>query len=119
MITNSGLNLTRDLLNGDAVNAPSHIAIGTGTTSPLATDTALEAEVLRKAISAKSKPSTGQVLFEIEVGTTEANGYDLTEVGLFNDSTAGTMVSRVVHPAISKTSDFSLKYQIIIVTERP
>ena len=119
MITNSGLNLTRDLLNGDTVNTPSHIAIGTGTTSPKATDTALETEVLRKAISAKSKPATGQVLFEITVGTTEANGYNLTEVGLFNSSSGGTMVSRVVHPAINKTSDFSLKYQIIIITERP
>jgi len=119
LIVNAGLNLDRNWLYGDSVNPPSHIAIGTGTNQVLATQTALENEVLRKAISGKSKPATGQVLFEVEIGTNEANGYALTEVGLFNDATAGDMISRVVHPAINKTSDFSLKYQIIIKNRRP
>jgi len=119
MIVNAGLNLDRDWIHGDTVNPPDYIAIGIGTTEALATDTALENEILRKQVSYKNKPSDGQTLHEIELTTAEANGYTITEIGEFNDATAGTMWCRITGFSIPKTSEFSLKIQIITVCERP
>ena len=59
MITNAGLNLLRNWMYGDSVNALSHIAVGTGGAAPQATDTTLETEVVRKVFGALSKGSVG------------------------------------------------------------
>jgi len=119
VIVNAGLNLDRDWIHGDTVNPPDYIAIGTGTTGVTAEQTALENEILRKQVSYKSKPGNGQTLHEIEILTTEANGQTITEIGEFNDATAGTMWCRITGFSIPKTSEFSLKIQIITVCERP
>lgn len=117
MILDAFLTLLRDAIYGDSVTYPSHIAIGTGTTAPTASDTALETEVFpdganRSAISSLTKPSSKVVRLQMLVGAGEANGDDLTEVGVVNAATSGTFMNRVVHTAISKDASFELKYQI-------
>lgn len=117
MIVDTFLNLLRDAIYGDAVTAPTHIAIGTGTTAALASDTALETEMYpdganRSAISSKTKPTSKKVRLQMLVGSGEANGSDLTEMGALNAATGGTLTNRIVHTAISKDASFELKYQV-------
>lgn len=118
MITNAGLNLLRNWIYGDSVNAITHMGVGTGTAAPQATDTTLEAEVLRKTFSTKAKGSDGVANYEMELLTTEGNGNDLTEVGILNAAAAGDLLNRITHAAIPKTSSFELKYEIEITDRR-
>lgn len=117
MIVDAFLNLLRDAIYGDSVTYPTHIAIGTGTTAAAAGDTALETEVYpdganRSAISSRTKPAAKKVRFQMLVGVGEANGEDITEVGVLNAATGGTLMNHVIHNVISKTAAFELRYQI-------
>lgn len=121
MIVDAWLNAIRDVLYGDSVTMPTHIAIGTGTTAAAAGDTTLGTEILpdglnRSAISSRTKPASKQVRIQMLVGAGEANGHNLTEVGALNAATGGTLVNLIVHPVIPKTGAFELKYQILITT---
>lgn len=118
IVPNDGLDLIRDWLAGDTVDDPTHIAVGTGTATPLVTDTALVTEVLREVFSQVSKGTTGKVTFEMTLATTEANGNTLTEVGIFNAASAGDLLARVVFPGIAKTSSFELKIEVEITIQR-
>lgn len=88
-----------------------HFAVGTGTTADSSSDTALEEEVFRDVIDA-AQTSTSSVLFRCYLGTTEANGYALTEFGGFDSATGGTMLFRKVFPAINKTSDMDIWFEL-------
>jgi len=81
-----------------------YIAIGTGTTAEAATDTAMEVELKRKAATVTSVTSNitndtarFEATFSSDDGLTGTSA--VTEYGLFNDPTAGTMLSRVVQSA--------------------
>lgn len=120
MIVDTGLNAVRDHIFGDSISAPSHIAIGTGTTSPLASDTTLETEIYpdgsnRNTITSRTKPSAKKVRLQTIIAAGEANGMVLTEVGALNAATGGALTNRVVLPTgISKNASFELKVQILI-----
>lgn len=85
-----------------AISAPnvadlnlSHFATGTGTTTPMKSDTALETEYFRKAISVKSFGSTSFVCKTI-LGPTESN-ITIREIGIFANGSmtpgSGTLIS--------------------------
>ena len=112
MITNSGLNLIRSFLTGGAPSAPSHMAVGTGTTGVVAGDTALETEVERNAQAGKVKTDNGVHEYVMSLASTDANGSSLSEVGVFNAAASGTMLLRQTHVPYSKTASFSVKYVI-------
>lgn len=103
-VVDVGLNLMRDLLGGGA-KPPSHIAVGTDNTAPVAGDTILGTEVFRNLIT-RRVPSTAKITFQLFLATGDANGNTLVEAGLFNKAgtDAGTMLSRVTYAAITKTS---------------
>jgi hypothetical protein len=112
MIVNSGLNLMRSFLNGEAPDPPSHMAIGTGTISANGADTTLGTEVLRKAITKNLAATNGVIEYSINVLSTEANGNALSEVGVLNAALSGDLLLRKVHLPYSKTSAFGVKYTI-------
>jgi hypothetical protein len=109
LIVNSGLNQIRDFLNGDSPDPPSHLAVGTGTTAANASDTTLETEVLRKAVEKEEKATAGVIEYSVNIDSTEANGNNLSEIGIFNASSGGVMSIRRTHLAYQKTSSFGVK----------
>ena len=112
MIVNTGLNLMRDFLAGDAPTPPSHFAVGTSETDVVAGDTTLGAEVERKVVTTKTISGNGILEYVGELLSTEANGNDLAEVGVLNAATAGDLLLRTTHTPYSKTADFSVKYVV-------
>lgn len=82
----------------------SHIGIGTGTSSSTAGMTALQTEVGTRSTvttSVTANTITYTAVFGIgNPGTTQ----NLTEAGIFNASTAGTMLARVTFPSVSKAT---------------
>lgn len=77
-----------------------YFAFGTGTTAPAVTDTALETEIFRKAITQVTNPAPGVVQTIVSLNTSEAN-FTIREIGVFAGSDAtgtpgsGLLVSRV------------------------
>ncbi|MEM3859718.1 MAG: hypothetical protein QW478_10000 [Candidatus Micrarchaeaceae archaeon] len=114
LVVNAGLALRAALL-GDvsspvALNA---IAVGTGTTTPAATDTALGNEVARVA-STNSVVTTNVTNDTLEmVGSiTFSASYAISEVGTFNSTTAksGTMYSHDLTGPYNVTSGTTLQF---------
>ncbi len=109
LITTAGRNLVRDLINNDAPTGLTHIAIGTGTTPAAAGDTALQTEIHRNTYTQRTE-SIGLLQLQYYLGTSSLNGNTLTEAGLLNAASAGTLFARVVYPGIAKTSSIALTY---------
>lgn len=88
---------------GTAANVMSHMAIGSGTTAPAAGDTTLQTELGRVALSALTVAAavvTQSATFPAGTGTGA-----VTEAGVFNASSAGTMQCRTVFPVVNKGVD--------------
>lgn len=101
---------TRDSIKESSLSVfddVTHIAIGTGTTTPLPADTVLGSEVERNAfdeVKVKNS-SSGTYDFTSTFGLTEANGSTLAETGLFTASSGGTMrLRKLLTNTIAKTS---------------
>jgi len=106
MITDKGLDWGPKRWFSDGVNKMLYGAAGTGTNTPLPTDTALQTEKVRKTLTVITYPSAGKVHCEFVVDWTEMNNETITEVGIFDDPQAGTLLLRkLLDPPINKTSD--------------
>ena len=114
MIVDAGLNLIRDWIAWVSVVAPSHGAIGTGTGAVLAGNTTLGTEVFRDTLYSKSRPTSKQVRFITQITSTEGNGSTVTEHGILNAASVGTLLCRHVHTGIVKVNTFELRYQVLI-----
>jgi len=112
MIVDAWNTVMRNILYGDSDPVPTHIAMGTGTTTPTAGDTALENELFRKAIDARTKPGTSKVMMQGTLSSAEGNGTTFTKVGAFNAASGPTMVNHQSHTGILKADTFELRYQI-------
>lgn len=76
------------------------MAIGTGSVAPVVGDTALGAELARVAVSAAS--STGNVATFSATFPAGTGTGAITEAGIFNASSSGTMLSRVTFSVVNK-----------------
>lgn len=84
----------------------SHMAVGTNTVVPVSTDTTLNQEVARVALT--SATSTGNVITYVATFPAGTGTGALTEAGIFNASTAGTMVARTVFAVVNKGTNDSI-----------
>lgn len=118
MILDVFLNALRDADYGDSFTAPTHMAVGTGTTAPTASDTALETEIFpdgsnRSAISSRTKSASKKVRVQMLILAGEANGSNISEVGCSNAATSGTFKNRaIISPVIAKDASYELKIQV-------
>lgn len=109
LITTNGKNGIADqLLAAPSIGKETHMGIGTGTVAPTAADTALGTEVgTRQAFTTKTRSNnivTHVGTFGAGVGTGA-----ITEAGIFNAATVGTMFSRITFSAINKGASDTLE----------
>ena len=116
MILDGWLTVVRDAMYGDAITAPTHVAIGTGTTAVTGADTTLETEVLRDACT-NGKVGTDKVSYTKTWATTDGNGNSFTEAGAINAASAGTLANRKIFPEFAKTASYELRVSIYIKNE--
>jgi hypothetical protein len=83
------------------------IAVGTGTTAAASTQTALVTEIKRNASAYAHTAGTKVFTFTASYAAGDATGA-LTEAGVFNAASGGTMFDRVVFPVVNKGADDSL-----------
>jgi hypothetical protein len=79
-----------------------HMAIGTGTGTPAAADTALGAEVGRVSL-AGSTVSTNTITYTATFPAGTGTGA-ITEAGVLNASSSGTMLCRTTFPVVNKAA---------------
>lgn len=113
LVVTTGRNHIADQLSDQTEAAMSHMAIGEGTTTQILADTALESEVSRKALTSKTQGSgsdANKVVYVADWAAGEGTGA-ITEAGLFNSATAGTMLTRTTFAAKNKDVGDSLSIQ--------
>lgn len=100
------------LLAGDSTQVIDYFRIGTGTTTPVSSNTALQtpvnisAGVTQKAVDSFDFPATNKVRFTMSLTNAQGNGNALTEYGLYTAD--DVLFARVVVPPFSKTSAAAL-----------
>lgn len=99
----------RGFIAGRMVGTPtamSHMAIGSGTADPVVGDTTLGTELGR--VSLTSSAAVGAVVTYIASFGAGTGTGAVTEAGIFNAGTAGTMLCRTEFAVVNKGADDSL-----------
>jgi hypothetical protein len=86
--------------------AMSHMAIGSGTTNPAAGDTTIETELGRVALTS-SASADAVVTYIASFGAGTGTGA-VTEAGILNASSAGTLLCRTEFAVVNKGADDSM-----------
>ena len=111
LVVNSGLAYIASRMANASANVVSHMAVGTGTTASSGTQTALVTESARVALSSTTIVTTTVTNDAVQYVATFGPGAGtgaLTEAGLFNAASAGTMVARTVFLVINKGASDTL-----------
>jgi hypothetical protein len=86
--------------------AMTHMAIGSGATAAVVADSVLGAELGRSTLS--SATSTGAVVTYVASFAATVGTGAITEAGIFNAASAGTMLCRTVFSVVNKGADDSM-----------
>lgn len=107
LVVNAGLaHIADQLSSSPSGGAMSHMAIGEGTTAVAAGDTAMEAQIDRNALT--SRTDSGAVVTYVGTWNAGDGTGAITEYGIFNDGTSGTMLAHFVDSVINKGASDSL-----------
>lgn len=121
LVVDVGKEAIADALRGNVAanrGVITYCAVGTGTASPVAGDTALQTEIARKQVSVRSV-SSRVATFKTFFNQSEANGV-LREIGLFggsadNVANSGTLFARLNITRTKTSSDtLTLTHSITI-----
>ena len=100
LVVTVGKNFIASRMKDATATAMSHMAIGTGTTAAAVGDTTLGTEVGRVALTSTTV-TTNNVAYVATFPAGTGTGA-ITEAGLFNASSAGTLLCRTVFSVINK-----------------
>ena len=106
LVVTAGKNYVASRMKDGTANAMSHMAIGTGSSAAAAANTALGSEADRNSLTSTTV-SAGTVTYVATFGAGEGTGA-ITEAGLLNASSGGTMLCRTVYAVVNKGSQDSM-----------
>ena len=106
LVVTDGKEFVASRMKDTAKAAMSHMAIGTGSTSPAAGDSALGSQADRNALTSTTV-SGATVTYVATFAAGEGTGA-ITEAGLFNASSAGDMLCRTVFAVVNKGASDSM-----------
>lgn len=113
LVVNTGLNFICDRMEGVSEAVMSHMAVGSGTTAPAAGDTDLQSILgVREALDSTTV-SSNTITYVASFEAGEGTGA-VTEAGLFNASTGGTMLCRTTFDVVNKAADDTLQITWVI-----
>ena len=111
LVVSTGLAAVTSRLLNTATGVMSHMALGTGNTAAVKANTALQTELARVALSSSSVVTTTTTndsvqfvaIFPAGTGTGA-----ITEAGILNAASAGTMLCRTVFGVVNKDASDTL-----------
>ena len=106
LVVTTGKAYVASRIKDASATAMSHMGIGTGTTAAAAGDTALVSEAARTALTSTTVTSN-EVVYVDTFGAGTGTGA-ITEAGVFNASSSGTMLCRTVFSVVNKGADDSM-----------
>ena len=127
-VTDSGRNimLNRCFKSSPDYTAPNYFKVGTGVTEPTSSDTDLDTAITIAGGATKAVASGYPLLDETNIKvtnrcillTTDCNGNNVSEFGLFNSDGTPKIFSRAVFTAISKTSSVQIIFKEVDKIEK-
>jgi hypothetical protein len=105
LVVSAGLAYIASRMKDTTASVMSHMAVGAGTTAAAAADTALGSQLGRVALDSTSIVTTSVTGDSVQYVATFPAGTGtgaVTEAGVFNASSSGTMLCRTVFPVINK-----------------
>lgn len=106
LVVTTGLAFIASRMKDTTDTAMSHMAVGTGTTAAALGDTALETEAGRVALTSTTV-SSNEIVYAATFGAGTGTGA-LTEAGILNASSSGTLLCRTVFSVINKGASDTL-----------
>lgn len=106
LVVTSGLSFIASRMNGTSPAVMSHMAVGAGNATATLADTALGSELGRVALTGASVTANA-VTYSATFGAGVGTGA-ITEAGLFNAASAGTMLCRTVFSVVNKGASDTL-----------
>lgn len=106
LVVNSGLNFIVERMASANDSVMSHMAIGEDNTAAAAANTTLGNEAGRVALTSTTV-STNTVTYVATFGAGTGTGA-ITEAGILNASSSGTLLCRTVFPVVNKQSGDSM-----------
>lgn len=106
LIVDSGLNFICDRMKNDET-AMTHMALGSGSTAAAAGDTSLGSQLGSREALDSDTVSSNTITYTSSFEAGDATG-SVTEAGIFNAASGGTMLCRTVFAVVNKGADDSL-----------
>lgn len=103
LVVTTGKNFVASRMVGTSANVMSHMSVGSSNTAPAAGDTTLGGELGRVALASSGSAAnvvTYTATFPAGTGTGA-----IVEAGIFNASSAGTLLCRTVFAVVNKGAD--------------
>ena len=111
MITNGGLDEISNVMGAQGT-IPTHIAIGTGSSTTGSMQTALLTETDRNLLTDRDVSDAREVVYISDFSSLEMSGTTLREFGLFNAGSGGIMYERDVIGSVLFDGTNELQIQI-------
>jgi hypothetical protein len=102
LVVTDGKEFVASRMEGTTDAVMSHMAIGTGSTAAAAGDSALGSESARVALTSTTVTNNEVAYVATFPANTPSSAAAITEAGLFNASTSGTMLCRTVFDVVNK-----------------
>lgn len=104
LVVSAGLNFICSRMSGTSLGVMTHMALGSGTTAAAAGNTALESQLGARETLDTTTVTDNQIIYVASFEAGEGTGA-VTEAGIFNADSNGTMLCRTVFPVVNKAAD--------------
>ena len=115
LVVDTGLDYIASRMKDATATAMTHMAIGSGTNDPAAGDTALQTQLGRVALTSTTF-TNNSVAYIASFGAGTGTGA-VTEAGIFNASSGGTMLCRTEFAVINKAAGDSITITWTVTVE--
>jgi len=108
LVVSTGLHFIASRMKDTTDSVMSHMSLGTGTTAAALGDTTLGAEISGSRVGLTSTTVTANQTTYIASFAAGVGTGAVTEAGIFNANSSGTMLCRTVFPVVNKQSGDSM-----------
>lgn len=108
LVVSTGLNFIVSRMKDATATVMSHMSLGTGTTAAVLADTTLGPEISGSRVALTSTTVTSNQIVYVASFAAGVGTGAVTEAGIFNASTGGTMLCHTVFPVVNKQAGDSM-----------